>query len=256
MDNKILNCEMAYYKCFSSAHEDGNIIEFRDDKLKDMYDHNFAYISKAPSNSDLQEIVKNEISKRRSEGSDFCNILINSEIDSLRPLVFENTPEVSIDGFYSFDISNIDSFKTVDGAFVEQVTDQKRLDDLLYCNLQYDEAHLGKEFCTRRCYRRGEVYLSEGGINSYVCYYNGDIVGNCDMLIHDKVAKIEDFTVNPQCQRRGFGTTILKHLIQTAIDQSCDLIYLVTDEEDTPKEMYKKLGFSKVGERTDLFFKF
>lgn len=256
MNNRIYDCEMEYDKCFSFAHENGNTIQFRDDQLKDMYYHNFTYIPKVTSRTELQEIVKDEISKRQVQRCDFCNILINSDVESLRPLLFESTPEVSINGFYSFDISHISSFKTINGALVENVTDKARLEDVLYCDLKHDEIALGKDFCTRRCYRRGEVYLSEGGVNSYVCYYNGNVVGNCDLFIHDGAAKIEDFAVIPQYQRKGFGTTILKSLIETAMDKNCDLIYLVTDEEDTPKEMYKKLGFSKVDERTDLFFKF
>jgi len=255
MNNRIYNCEVEYYKCFSVANENENIIQFIDDQLKDMYYHNFTYIGKVASRAEFLEIVKNEISKRQLQGSSFCNVLINSALESLSPLLFEKTTEISINGFYSFDVSHITSFKTINGAIVKKVTDKQRLEDVLFCDLQHDEITLGKDFCTRRCYRRGNVYLSEGGVNSYVCYYNGNIVGNCDLFLHDNVAKIEDFAVIPQYQRKGFGTTILKSLIEIAMDKNCDLIYLVTDEEDTPKEMYKKLGFSKMAERTDLFFK-
>ena len=51
------------------------------------------------------------------------------------------------------------------------------------------------------------------------------------------------------------GTAILKSMIETAIQQNCQLIYLVTDEEDTAKDMYQKLGFHKIAQRTDYFFK-
>jgi len=48
---------------------------------------------------------------------------------------------------------------------------------------------------------------------------------------------------------------ILKAIIEMAQKNGVSAIYLVTDEEDTVKEMYRKCGFRKIGEKTDLFFK-
>jgi spore maturation protein CgeE len=62
--------------------------------------------------------------------------------------------------------------------------------------------------------------------------------------------------VLPEYQRRGIGTTILKYLIDTALSMGVEGIYLVADEDDTPKEMYRKLGFEKVDESYSLFWKF
>ena len=129
------------------------------------------------------------------------------------------------------------------------------IDDVLFCDLQFDEAVHGKDFCTRRCYRRGKVYVSDKGVNSYVCYHNGNIIGTCNLFMYNGTAKIEDFAVLPTYQRKGYGTTILKSLIDIAIKENSHTIYLVTDEDDTAKDMYGKIGFKKVGERTDLLFK-
>ena len=83
----------------------------------------------------------------------------------------------------------------------------------------------------------------------------GAIIGSCDLFMYKVVAKIEDFAVIPTYQRKGYGTTILKALIDIAIKENCHTIYLVTAEDDTAKEMYQKIGFNKTGEKTDLFFK-
>ena len=256
MNERIYKCELEYYKCFSHTEENENIIRFCDDKLRDMYYHNFTYVSKVSTKENLHEILKKEISYNHLVGRDFCNIMIDTEYKNFDWLSFENKPRISVNGYYSFDISNIDLLKGNNNAQIEKVTDKTKLDDALYCDLQHDEKTSGRDFCQRRCYRRGEVYLSESGVDSYICYFNGKPVGNCDLFIYDKVAKIEDFAVIPQCQRRGIGTAILKHLIKVAIDKNCDMLYLVTDEADTAKEMYQKLSFTKIGERTDLFYKF
>ncbi|MHB1153864.1 MAG: GNAT family N-acetyltransferase [Eubacteriales bacterium] len=254
-DDKINICETEYYKCFSEAIVLNNIIRFRDEKLKDMYSHNFTYFKKIEPAAELQKNIEDEISLRISEGSDFCNISIICGTDKLMLPVFKYTPQISVNGFYVFDILQADKLETVKNASVEKVTNKKMLDDILYCDLQNDEERLGKDFCTRRCYRRGEVYLTGEGVNSYICYHESKVIGNCDLFIHNGTAKIEDFAVIHQYQRKGYGTTILKTLIDKAMNKKCDIIYLVTDEEDTAKEMYKKLGFHKVAEKIDLFFK-
>ena len=129
------------------------------------------------------------------------------------------------------------------------------LENILAFELQLDEERFRTVFFTRKCNRRIEEYISDKNINSYICYQNGQIIGSCELFINNGVAKIENFIVLPAFQRKGYGTTILKALIDIAISEVSKIIYLVTDEEDTAKEMYKKLGFSKTGERTDLMFK-
>jgi spore maturation protein CgeE len=136
------------------------------------------------------------------------------------------------------------------------VINQPLVEDNLFCDLQHDEEALGRDFCERRAYRRGKIYVSAEGVNSYNCYHDGTIVGKCDMFIDDGVAKIEEFAVIPIYQRKGYGTTILKYLINVAMEAQCHTIYLVADEEDTPKDMYLRIGFTKVGDRTDLLFRF
>ena len=75
-----------------------------------------------------------------------------------------------------------------------------------------------------------------------------------EMLSTIGVAKIEDFDVLPKYQRKGYGSALLKEIICIALEQNARIIYLVTDEDDTAKEMYLKIGFEKVGEKTQLFF--
>lgn len=255
MNQRILNCELEYYKCFSETVEYARVIRFSDKKLKDMYYHNFTYINDVPPFEKLNELVDEESLYNRNIGRGFCNILLNSEYENMKSFHVENSPEISINGYYTFDSSKLDLIVVNSDVTVEKVCDKAMLEEVLYCYLQADENRLGRDFCQRRCYRRGEVYIAEGGVDTYICYLNGKPVGNCDLFIHDKVAKIEDFEVIPQYRRRGFGTAILKHLIKVSLDKSCDIVFLVTDEEDTAKEMYQKLYFSKVGERTDLFYK-
>lgn len=255
IDGKIIECEFEYTKCFSEFYKNEYIIRFRDNQLYDMYYHNYTHIKIAVSEIELKRIIQDEISLRLYEKSDFCNIILNSVVNSSLSTILKYKPEISINGYYSFDFPHFSKLNALSGCTIKKVNNQKMVDDILFCDLQHDEGSLGKDFCTRRCYRRGKVYISDKGVNSYVCYYNGNIIGNCDLFMYNGVAKIEDFAVIPTYQRKGYGTTILKALIDMAIKENCHTVYLVTDEDDTAKEMYKKIGFNKIGERTDLFFK-
>ncbi|MEK6265253.1 MAG: GNAT family N-acetyltransferase [Clostridium sp.] len=65
---------------------------------------------------------------------------------------------------------------------------------------------------------------------------------------------MEDFDILKNYQRKGFGTSLLKYLLEEAKDNSVKFVYLITDSGDTAKDMYKKCGFKKAGEKTELFF--
>ena len=255
LNQRIIECELKYQQCFSKPNEKDDTIRFRDDELPDMYYHNYTYVKNDMNQLELQNTIDKEISFRLFEKASFCNIILNKNIDSALLSNINPKPEVSRNGYYNFDISKFSNLNSIDGCSIHKVVNQEMLDDVLFCDLQHDEEILGKEFCTRRCYRRGKVYLSKEPLDSYVCYHNGNVIGNCDLFIYNGIAKIEDFAVIPKYQRMGYGTSILKSLIGTALNENCHTVYLVADEEDTPIQMYKKLGFSRVEERTDLFFK-
>ena len=220
-----------------------------------MYYHNYTYIKRLTSEIELKSIIQDEISLRLLEKGNFCNILLDFAVNSSVLSMFEHNPDISRNGYYSFDLSQFSRLSSLPGCTIKKVINQEMVEDILYCDLQHDEEEIGKDFCTRRCYRRGKVYISDEGVNSYVCYHNGDIIGNCDLFMFNGIAKIEDFAVIPSYQRKGYGTAILQALIDIAIKENAHTVYLVTDEDDTAKEMYQKIGFKKIGERTDLFFK-
>lgn len=252
-DKRIEQCELAYFKCFSTRVDINGISRFKDDLLKDMYAHNFTYIHQEADDDTLKAIINEEILLRLLIGEKFCNVFMNFVASDSLINSFKYKPYVSHNGFYLLDVEQLWKFKEVEGCVVKKVINQAMIDDVLTCDLQY-EAEDGRDFCIRRCHRRSKVYLSDDGVDCYVCYYNDEVIGRCDLFIHDGIAKIEDFSVLQPFQRKGYGTTMLKNLITIALNKKAHTIYLVADEEGTAKEMYEKLGFSKIGENSELFF--
>ena len=199
----------------------------------------------------LIQIIESELAHSKDTGKNFCLLRCHVPVSELK---LAYTPEVSVSGYYVFDISNLSNLNGTECS-VRRVDKPEMLEDILRMDLEHDEESLGRDFCTRRIYRRKDIYLSDGGVDSYICYNNaGEAVGSCDLFIYGDTAKIEDFSVSPQHQRKGYGTSLLKALIETAAARDVTAVHLETDEDDTAKEMYKKCGFYKAGEFTDLFF--
>lgn len=151
INEKIIKCENDYTKCFSEFYENGDIIRYRDNLLKDMYYHNYTYIKRSMNESELMHIIQDENSLRLSEKSDYCNIILNDVVSNSLITIFRNKPEVSTFGYYLFDVSFFSRLNALEDCLVKKVNSQKMIDDILFCDLKHDEKILGKDFCTRRC---------------------------------------------------------------------------------------------------------
>lgn len=252
---RMKTCEQAYIRCFSQQFENEQIIRYRDDQLPDMYDHNFTYLKHPDSKNTLQRLVEEEIQQNCSEQKTFFKVSMDAIPDAnwLQGLSLPAVLEHS--GYFMVPSLKSPQWKTLSACAIHKVVNDAMVEELAAMDLVHDRERCGEDFCLRRARRRGRVYLSEVPLDSYLCYFKGDPVGNCDLFLHGGVAKIEDFAVLPSFQRLGIGTTILKAMIDIALSNSVSLIYLVADEEDTPREMYCKLGFEKVGDSYALFGK-
>ncbi|MHB8807339.1 MAG: GNAT family N-acetyltransferase [Anaerolineaceae bacterium] len=255
IQEKIKSCEIAYINCFSEHDENDQVIRYRDAQLPDMYDHNFSYIKHAVSKNAFRQLVEEEIEQNRREKKNFIKLAMDAMPDRKWLESLPQKFDIEHSGYYVYPSLTSPQWNTVEDCKISQVVNPAMIEELVFMDLIHDGERCGEDFCMRRARRRGRVYLSETPLDSYICYSNGNLVGNCDLFMDEDVAKIEDFAVLPAYQRRGIGTTILKYVIHTALTKGAELIYLMADEGDTPQEMYKKLGFEKIGDSYALFGK-
>ena len=254
--NKIIQCEMEYIKCFCEAEEQEGFIRFKDDLIPDMWYQNYTWINTVKDDAGLIQLIESEISNSKKTGRDFCMLRCHIPVNHTVLSRLSCKPEVSAAGWYVFDAAFLSKMTQAKDSSVIKIDKDEMIDDLLTLDLKHDEESLGRDFCIRRIYRRKDIYLSNEGVDSFICYYKGIPVGSCDLFIHNGAAKIEDFAILPNHQRKGFGTTLIKTLIEIALKKDATVIYVEADEDDTAKEMYKKCGFNKVNEFTDLSFSF
>ena len=254
---QILNCEISYTKCFARAVETADFIRFRDDLLTDMYDHNSTWLINSSSDNNLLQNIETEITLRKTEEANFCKIVSFVPISNYVLQNLTVKPQITTTGFYVLDANKLPNLNNKKPCSIIKASNRQMLADILPLELAdcaENDEYIG--FCTRKSKRRGAVYLAAEGVNLYIGYDNGEAVGNCELFIDNQgIAKIEDFSVASAKQRQGYGSAILKYIIDTALNSGASTIYLVTNEDDTAKEMYLKFGFTKIGEATELFFK-
>ena len=76
---------------------------------------------------------------------------------------------------------------------------------------------------------------------------NGAIASYCELYSHGGVGQIEAVGTLDEFRNRGLARATVSRALATSREAGNDLTFLVAREDDWPKELYRKLGFDKVG---------
>ena len=68
-----------------------------------------------------------------------------------------------------------------------------------------------------------------------------------DLYVSDGTAQIEDVGTLDEHRGRGYASAVVLYATDEAGEAGADLVFLVADDEDWPKELYRKLGFDELG---------
>jgi ribosomal protein S18 acetylase RimI-like enzyme len=74
-----------------------------------------------------------------------------------------------------------------------------------------------------------------------------EIVAWTDLYVAQGVAQIEDVATVREHRQRGYATAVVLRAIEVGRELGADLVFLVADDEDWPKVLYRRLGFDPVG---------
>jgi len=142
-----------------------------------------------------------------------------------------------------------------ENCVIKKATNLSVLKDGIEVDIEANKKTMGQAFAKRRIERKKLIYEDPlRQLDLYVCYHNDVAIGNCELLTVESVGKIEDFDIIEAYQRKGYGTSLLNFVMDEAIVAGAEYIYLLTDAEDTVKDMYKKFGLQILLTRTELFF--
>lgn len=86
----------------------------------------------------------------------------------------------------------------------------------------------------------------------YAARIDGSIAGWCELYLEDGMGQIENVGTHARFRKRGASTSVVTHAVSVAKEAGADLIFLVADDNDWPKEYYGRMGFEPAG----TFFEF
>jgi ribosomal protein S18 acetylase RimI-like enzyme len=91
------------------------------------------------------------------------------------------------------------------------------------------------------------VFVDAIGARFFVARVDDEPAGFCELYVHDGVAELDDVHTLERFRGRGIARAVIGHAVRHAGRAGADLIFLIADDADWPKELYAKLGFDPVG---------
>jgi ribosomal protein S18 acetylase RimI-like enzyme len=75
----------------------------------------------------------------------------------------------------------------------------------------------------------------------------GDVAAYCELYSDGSTAQIENVLTLERFRNRGLARAVVSKALGEARAAGHDLVFLIADRDDWPKELYWKLGFDVVG---------
>lgn len=251
---KLMETEVAYVQCYSETHTTGRFIEFWDDNITDMYSHNYSLVTGPITSDELVKLITELIELYKSKGKTFLQVEIDFPLEEEVAKALPLNPDVTVMDFMLIRSDKYDALVGNEDCSIVVARSEEVLSDGIKVDILANTPGMGADFAQRRIARKVAGYRVANCLDLYVCYHRGEPIGHCELFVNGDVAKVEDFEILEAYQKKGFGTSVLKHLMWQAKEQGAEWAYLITDNADTAKEMYLKCGFEFAGRKTQLHF--
>lgn len=92
-----------------------------------------------------------------------------------------------------------------------------------------------------------ELAASRARGRHFAVRVNGEVVSAADLYSDGRTAQVEDVATSAAHRGRGHASAVVLRAVAEAHAAGHDLVFLVSDAEDWPKELYARLGFEPLG---------
>ena len=84
-------------------------------------------------------------------------------------------------------------------------------------------------------------------VRHFAAVVNDRVAAYAGLYLEGDVAQIEDVATLPSYRSRGLARAIVLEAVREARRAGAELVFLVADEGDWPKDLYTRLGFDPIG---------
>jgi len=208
---------------------------FYDDRIKDMYDHNFTLFD-GEFDERCFPIIEN-IKKQRGEGH--IQILCKEKSPFLADKGFEEEKLLTM---YKGGFSDT-HIPAVEGLFFDDLRRSPQLiRPLVDTETEYYGKEYGEDFSKRRWLRYYDKTREQNGLNVYFAVIGGAVVGYCYGYYDSGVVAVDGLLVRKEYRNRYVASNLLKYISDL---YGCPE-YLHASDDETPKIMYEKMRFKTI----------
>ena len=90
-------------------------------------------------------------------------------------------------------------------------------------------------------------YTERLGARDFAAPAGGPYGASCRLYSHGGTAEIDEVGALTEHRARGLAGGVVRAALEAARDSGHDLVFLLADREDWPREWYARLGFEEVG---------
>lgn len=92
-----------------------------------------------------------------------------------------------------------------------------------------------------------ELFAKRVETRFFAVFEESRVVSWSDLYLAGDTAQIEDVGTLESHRGQGYARAVVQHAADEARSAGAELIFLVADDEDWPKELYRKLGYDELG---------
>jgi ribosomal protein S18 acetylase RimI-like enzyme len=84
-------------------------------------------------------------------------------------------------------------------------------------------------------------------VRCFAVLVDGEVASYTDLYQDGGIAQVEDVATSEQHRGRGYASAVVMKAVEEARAAGAELIFLVTDADGWPRELYDRLGFDAIG---------
>lgn len=256
MINELKKVELEYVRCFSTEKHFENYIEFADNKFPDTFTGNVTVFNDNVKHSEILDVINKDIVLYKKGMKDFLNFEVNDKVKKNIINDFIIKP-YRMDKFIYMMIENkkFVNMNKKDNVVLKNVNCEEDLNNFIKMNVKDNIPFVGKSYSEKRMKRKVQVYKDlSNKLNPYICYKNNVPIGSLEVLIYNNICKVEDFLILKKYRNQGFGTHVIREILKKNYEKGIDYTYIIAESKGRAVNFYKKLGFTNMGEKTQIIW--